>query len=72
VPAATVLLCAVAAALAQVPSSRHVVLVIDENTTYNELVANMSWLTGQGNGIVIRAWDTSGNYGDKQIRVSIP
>jgi hypothetical protein len=47
--AATALVCAAAAAFAQVPSSKHVVLVIDENTTYNDVVANMPWLTSQGN-----------------------
>ena len=47
--AATTLVCAAAAAFAQVPSSRHVVLVIDENTSYNEVMANMPWLTSQGN-----------------------
>jgi hypothetical protein len=37
-----------AGAFAQVPISKHVVLVIDENTTYNNVMANMPWLTGQG------------------------
>jgi phosphatidylinositol-3-phosphatase len=46
---AAALLCIAAGAFAQVPTSRHVVLVIDENTTYNDVVANMPWLTGQGN-----------------------
>jgi hypothetical protein len=46
--AATVLVFAVAAALAQVPSSPHVVLVIDENITYNDVMANTPRLTGQG------------------------
>jgi phosphatidylinositol-3-phosphatase len=40
--------CMAAGAFAQVPTSRHVVLVIDENTTYNDVMANMPWLTGQG------------------------
>lgn len=47
--AASALVCAAAAAFAQVPSSRHVVLVIDENTAYNDVMANMPWLTSQGN-----------------------
>lgn len=47
--AVAALLCTVAGAFAQVPMSKHVVLVIDENTTYNDVVANMPWLTGQGN-----------------------
>ena len=46
---AAALLCIAAGAFAQVPISKHVVLVIDENTTYNDVVANMPWLTGQGN-----------------------
>lgn len=47
--AAAVLACIAAGALAQVPTSKHVVLVIDENTSYTEVMANMPWLTGQGN-----------------------
>lgn len=46
--AAVLVLCA-AAALAQVPSSQHVVLVIDENSSYSSVVANMPWLVSQGN-----------------------
>ncbi|HEV3510175.1 MAG TPA: alkaline phosphatase family protein [Candidatus Sulfotelmatobacter sp.] len=42
-------LIAAAGALAQVPSSQHVVLVIDENSSYSSVVANMPWLVGQGN-----------------------
>lgn len=49
VPAALVLLLAAAAALAQVPSSQHVVLVIDENSSYSNVMANMPWLVAQGN-----------------------
>ena len=45
--AAIALLCA--AALAQVPVSQHVVLVIDENSSYSDVMANMPWLVGQGN-----------------------
>jgi hypothetical protein len=37
------------AAFAQVPWSQHVVLVIDENTTFDEVMAHMPWLVGQGN-----------------------
>jgi phosphatidylinositol-3-phosphatase len=46
---AAALLCIAVGAFAQVPTSKHVVLVIDENTTYNDVVADMPWLTGQGN-----------------------
>ncbi len=34
---------------AQVPRSSHVVLVIEENTSFNTTVANMPWLVSQGN-----------------------
>jgi hypothetical protein len=34
---------------AQVPSSSHVILVIEENTSYNTAVANMPWLVQEGN-----------------------
>src|SRR5438270_1783191 len=37
-----------AAAFAQVPSSQHVVLVIDENSSFSDVTANMPWLVGQG------------------------
>jgi hypothetical protein len=37
------------AAFAQVPSSQHVVLVIDENTSYGNVMANMLWLVAEGN-----------------------
>ncbi|HTT19081.1 MAG TPA: alkaline phosphatase family protein [Candidatus Sulfotelmatobacter sp.] len=47
--AAIALACIAAVAFAQVPISKHVVLVINENTTYNDVVANMPWLTGEGN-----------------------
>lgn len=46
--AAAALVCLAAAALGQVPISRHVVLVINENSTYNDVVANMPWLIGEG------------------------
>jgi acid phosphatase len=35
-------------AFAQVPSSQHVVLIIDENTSYSEVLANMPWTVNQG------------------------
>jgi hypothetical protein len=35
-------------ASAQVPSSQRVILVIDENTTYKDVLANMPWLTSHG------------------------
>ncbi|HET6844445.1 MAG TPA: alkaline phosphatase family protein [Candidatus Angelobacter sp.] len=34
---------------AQVPHSSHIVLVIEENTSFNTTVANMPWLVAQGN-----------------------
>jgi acid phosphatase len=39
-----------ASALAQVPLSQRVVLVIDENHSFSEVVANMPWLVEHGNG----------------------
>jgi acid phosphatase len=42
------LLLASLAASAQVPLSQHVVLVIDENTTFNDVIANMPWLVSKG------------------------
>jgi phosphatidylinositol-3-phosphatase len=36
-------------AVAQVPRSSHVVLVIEENTSFNTAAANMPWLASQGN-----------------------
>ena len=36
------------AGLAQVPSSQHVILVIEENSSYSDVVDNMPWLVGQG------------------------
>ena len=47
--AAAALVCLAAALYAQVPVSQHVVLVIDENSSYSDVVANMPWLVGQGN-----------------------
>jgi len=47
--AAIALLCLAAAAYAQVPVSQHVVLVIDENSSYSDVMANMPWLVSQGN-----------------------
>jgi phosphatidylinositol-3-phosphatase len=46
--AAVALVCMTAGAFAQVPTSKHVILVIDENTSYSDVMANMPWLTGQG------------------------
>lgn len=45
---AIVLLCLAAGVFAQVPSSQHVVLVIDENSSYSAVVSNMPWLVGKG------------------------
>lgn len=36
------------AAFSQVPSSQHVVLVINENSSFDDVLANMPWLAGQG------------------------
>ena len=38
---------------AQVPSSSHVVLVIDENHSYTDVRNDMTWLVGQG-GVIAR------------------
>jgi len=40
---------AAAAACAQVPLSSRVLLVIDENSSFSDVMANMPWLVGQGN-----------------------
>jgi len=37
-----------AAGFAQVPTSQHVVLVIDENSSYNDVKSYMPWLVGEG------------------------
>jgi len=47
--AAAALVCLAAAAFAQVPSSQRVILVINENSTYDDVIANMPWLISQGN-----------------------
>jgi hypothetical protein len=36
------------AAFSQVPSSQRVVLVINENSSFDDVIANMPWLAGQG------------------------
>jgi hypothetical protein len=46
--AAMVFLLMAAAAFAQVPASQRVVLVIDENSSFSEVMANMPWLVGEG------------------------
>ncbi len=54
-------------AAAQVPLSQHVILVIDENTTFNDVLANMPWLVDQGkaNGYASNYHsDTSGSLMD--------
>lgn len=48
VPLALVLIGLATAGLAQVPSSKHVVLVIDENSSYSSVLANMPWLVSHG------------------------
>ena len=47
--AAVALVCAAAFVSAQVPASRRVVLVINENSSYDDVIANMPWLVGEGN-----------------------
>ncbi len=37
------------AAIAQIPSAQHVILVIDENSSFSDVLANMPWLVSQGN-----------------------
>ena len=46
--AAAAIVCLAAVAYAQVPVSQHVVLVIDENHSFSDVMANMPWLVGQG------------------------
>ncbi len=48
VSAAIALLFAAGVAFAQVPSSQHVVLVINENSSFSDVTENMPWLVGQG------------------------
>ena len=57
VSAAFTLVLFAAVAFAQVPASQHVVLVIDENTSYDEVLENMPWLVSQGN-----AYGYAANY----------
>jgi len=45
---AAIVLCATVA-LAQVPLSQHVVLVIDENSSFSSVMSDMPWLVSQGN-----------------------
>src|SRR4029077_8019736 len=47
--AALALVCLAASAFAQVPMSQHVVLVIDENSSFSDVMANMPWLVAEGN-----------------------
>jgi acid phosphatase len=46
---ASVVLCFCLPASAQVPASGHIILVIEENTSFNTTVSFMPWLTNQGN-----------------------
>jgi hypothetical protein len=46
---AAVLVLVSLAGFAQVPVSQHVVLVIDENSSFSEVTANMPWLMAEGN-----------------------
>jgi hypothetical protein len=50
VSAALLLLFVAAAGFAQVPLSQHVVLIIDENHSYKEVLNNMPWTISQGDG----------------------
>jgi Phosphoesterase family len=51
-----------AAAFAQVPAAQHVVLVIDENSGYSDVIANMPWLVahGEANGYAARYQSDNG------------
>jgi len=51
------------AAFARVPSSQHVVLVIDENTTHGNVMANMLWLVAEGNANGYATGSTSDTSG---------
>jgi phosphatidylinositol-3-phosphatase len=46
---ATMLVLSGLAGFAQVPVSQHVILIIDENHSFDEVMANMPWLVSQGN-----------------------
>ena len=48
VSVAIALAIATAVAFAQVPTSQRVVLVIDENSSFSDVMANMPWLVAQG------------------------
>src|SRR5438045_3933433 len=48
VSAAVASLFIAALGFAQVPASKHVVIVIDENSSYSDVMDNMPWLTSQG------------------------
>ncbi|HEV2399073.1 MAG TPA: alkaline phosphatase family protein [Candidatus Sulfotelmatobacter sp.] len=61
--AAIALLCAAVSAFAQVPTSQHVILVINENSSYNDVVNNMPWLVGEGNANGYATNYTSDNGG---------
>ena len=43
------LVCTAAVTFAQVPAAKHVILVIDENSSFSDVKANMPWLVSQGN-----------------------
>ncbi len=51
------------AGLAQVPVSQHVILVIDENHSFDEVMVNMPWLVSQGNANGYAANSKSNNGG---------
>ena len=61
--AAILLLLAAAAAFAQVPSSQRVVLLINENSSFSDVTANMPWLVGEGNDNGYATNYTSNNGG---------
>ncbi len=46
---ATMLVLPSLAGFAQVPVSQHVILIIEENHSYDEVMVNMPWLVSQGN-----------------------
>jgi hypothetical protein len=48
VSAVAVFMVIAAAGVAQIPSSQRIILVVDENSSYSDVMANMPWLVAQG------------------------
>lgn len=63
VSAVVLLVFTAVAALAQVPSSQRVIVVIDENSSFSEVIANMPWLVSEGNANGYATKYTSDNGG---------